>query len=406
MFLSLVLLIFLIYKLVKQPALSFINSASLCDKSFGLIHSDIWGPTPCTNIYFLKNCSSLYQIYVDFANMVHTQFSSTIKILRTDSAMEYKDSRFLSFIAQQGALIQCSCPHTSQQNRRAEHKHCHILNSVLAQLLSASCSENFWREATFTSIYVINCFLLKSYTMFVPLNDYTILPLLTLISKYLVVHALCYYILMNIPNLNLVLVYVVSWVMALNINVFIVGIPSLNDYVFLAMSPFGNIVCFIVFLHFRPLYLVLTHSSLIRLLIYSPLLIHHPTLHLVLHSHLSSLSLTLSLRSRILHVPLVRNLNLHMFGDPPGKRNFFTSQRLPLFSTIMSLIELSSYKEASTNPLWQQAMNEELQTLKKTHTWDYVDLPPRKKPIDCHWIFKIKTYSNGTIEQFKAQLVA
>ncbi|KAL4035832.1 hypothetical protein IC575_004539 [Cucumis melo] len=148
---------FLIYKLVKQPALSFINSASLCDKSFGLIHSDIWGPTPCTNIYFLKNCSSLYQIYVDFANMVHTQFSSTIKILRTDSAMEYKDSRFLSFIAQQGALIQCSCPHTSQQNRRAEHKHCHILNSVLAQLLSASCSENFWREATFTSIYVINC---------------------------------------------------------------------------------------------------------------------------------------------------------------------------------------------------------------------------------------------------------
>ncbi|XP_016901897.1 uncharacterized mitochondrial protein AtMg00810-like [Cucumis melo] len=42
----------------------------------------------------------------------------------------------------------------------------------------------------------------------------------------------------------------------------------------------------------------------------------------------------------------------------------------------MSLDEPSSYKEASTNPLWQQAMNDELQALEKTHTWDYVDLPP------------------------------
>ncbi|KAA0038938.1 putative mitochondrial protein [Cucumis melo var. makuwa] len=40
-----------------------------------------------------------------------------------------------------------------------------------------------------------------------------------------------------------------------------------------------------------------------------------------------------------------------------------------------------STQEASTNPLWQQAMNKELQALEKTHTWDYVDLPPSKKPI-------------------------
>ncbi|KAL0545170.1 hypothetical protein IC582_020316 [Cucumis melo] len=119
-------------KLAKQPALSFPNSAYLCDKPFGLIHSDIWGPAPCTTvngyryfvlfiddysrftwIYFLKNRSSLYQIYVDFATIVQTQFSSTIKILPTDNAMEYKDSRLLSFLTQKGTLIQRSCPHIS-----------------------------------------------------------------------------------------------------------------------------------------------------------------------------------------------------------------------------------------------------------------------------------------------------
>ena len=47
----------------------------------------------------------------------------------------------------------------------------------------------------------------------------------------------------------------------------------------------------------------------------------------------------------------------------------------------MSLVEPSSYKETNTNPLWQQAMK--LQALEKTHTWDYVDLPPDKKPIGC-----------------------
>ena len=72
----------------------------------------------------------------------------------------------------------------------------------------------------------------------------------------------------------------------------------------------------------------------------------------------------------------------------------------------MSLVEPSSYKEASTNPLWQQTMNEELQALEKTHAWDYVDLPSGKKPIGCKWIFKIKTHPDGSIERYKARLVA
>jgi hypothetical protein len=53
-------------------------------------------------------------------------------------------------------VVQRSCPHTSQQNGRAERKHRHILDSVRAALLSASCPEKFWGEATLNVVYTIN----------------------------------------------------------------------------------------------------------------------------------------------------------------------------------------------------------------------------------------------------------
>ena len=50
-------------------------------------------------------------------------------------------------------------------------------------------------------------------------------------------------------------------------------------------------------------------------------------------------------------------------------------------------------------------MTEELQALEKTHTWDLVDLPRGKSVISCKWVYKIKTKSDDTIEQYKACLV-
>ena len=90
--------------------------------------------------------------------MISTQFSKAIKIFRTDNAMEYRDSQFLDFIHTQGTIIQHSCVGTSQQNGRAKRKHCHILDSVRAFLISILCPERFLGEVALTAIYTINCF--------------------------------------------------------------------------------------------------------------------------------------------------------------------------------------------------------------------------------------------------------
>ena len=62
--------------------------------------------------------------------------------------------------------------------------------------------------------------------------------------------------------------------------------------------------------------------------------------------------------------------------------------------------------EASSNPLWQQTMKEELDALHKTGTWDLAKFPSRKSAIGCKWVYKIKTRSDGTVDYYKACLVA
>ena len=86
----------------------FNNSEPISNSIFELIHSNVWGPSPITNIgesrYFvvfindysryswifpMKSCSELLPINSNFVKMVETQFSKRIKIFRFDNTLEY-----------------------------------------------------------------------------------------------------------------------------------------------------------------------------------------------------------------------------------------------------------------------------------------------------------------------------
>ena len=51
-------------------------------------------------------------------------------------------------------------------------------------------------------------------------------------------------------------------------------------------------------------------------------------------------------------------------------------------------------------------MFEEMKALKKNRTGEICSLPKGVVPVGCKWVFIVKHKSDGTMERFKAQLVA
>ena len=53
--------------------------------------------------------------------------------------------------------------------------------------------------------------------------------------------------------------------------------------------------------------------------------------------------------------------------------------------------EHQTYHEANTSgksTRWIAAMNEEIESLQKKHTWQLVEKPKNQKIVDCKWVFK------------------
>ncbi len=55
---------------------------------------------------------------------------------------------------------------------------------------------------------------------------------------------------------------------------------------------------------------------------------------------------------------------------------------------------------------WEAAMQKEMESIYSNDVWDLVELPKDRKPVGSKWVFKKKTKADGSIEQYKARLVA
>ncbi|CAJ2639186.1 unnamed protein product [Trifolium pratense] len=432
-------------KLAKFSALPFNKSASVSKQPFDLVHSDVWGPSPALTkggsryyvsfiddytrycwVYLMKNRSEFFDIYHMFRAMVKTQHNAVIKCFRCDQGGEYTSNKFSELLAYDGTIHQTSCTDTPQQNGVAERKHRHIVETARSLLLSASVPTEFWGEAIRTAVHAINRIpssVTSGQSPFEKLYGYS-----PDYSSLKVFGSTCFVLLPQVERNKL--------------------------------SPRSTICVFLGYGDGQKGYRCYdpTNKKLYvsRHVVF---LEHIPFFSLSSDTHTPSKSELTNIDPFGVDNDMSSDCNFENCRDgtsatpdtyaplvpsatqqppttvvptalplppppptPPPRRypsrdrkstqlpdfvySIYSDSFASFLTSVHSLSEPSSYKEAILDPLWQKAMDEELAALHKTNTWDIVPLPPGKRAIGSRWVYKIKTKSDGSVERYKARLVA
>lgn len=120
-------------QMAKSNKLHFSLSTSKSCKPLELIHSDVWGPSAIQSMsgfrYYLvliddysrhtwtfplKAKSETSMVITHFKNMVERQFSTKVKIIRTDGGKEYHNKILSSLFSKWGIILQYTCPYTPE----------------------------------------------------------------------------------------------------------------------------------------------------------------------------------------------------------------------------------------------------------------------------------------------------
>lgn len=135
-----------------------------------MIHLDIWGPfhtsthngekyfltvaddfSKATWVYLMHFKIDVLQILKTFLRLVHTQFSATVTVVRSDNACDFFKSECTMLFNSLGIVHQSSCPYTPQQNGVVKRKHRHILDVARALRFQSSLPLKFWGDCVLTS---------------------------------------------------------------------------------------------------------------------------------------------------------------------------------------------------------------------------------------------------------------
>jgi hypothetical protein len=148
-------------QLGRHVRLPFHNSVSCATRPFELIHCDLW-TSPILSIsgskYYLvclddfthylwtfplKLKSDTFSALRHFHAYVLTHFQCRVQSLQCDNGREFDNNVTRSFFQENGIHLRLSCPHTSQQNGKAERVLRSVNNIMCTLLFQSSMPPSF-----------------------------------------------------------------------------------------------------------------------------------------------------------------------------------------------------------------------------------------------------------------------
>lgn len=361
-----------------------------------IVHSDVCGPmqnvslggsryfvsfiddfSRYAHVYFIDNKSDVFSVFQNFEAYVSNQTGQTIATLRTDGGGEYVSTEFEKYLQLQGIHHELSVRYLPQQNGVAERYNRTICELARALIIDADLPKSFWAEAVSTAVYVRNR---------VPTNAHQ--EATTPYQKW-------HHCKPDISNLrafgSLAYSHVPDQLR-----------QKLDDKAEVMMMV-GYSLRSKAYRLFNP-----TTSQVVvrRDVVFDENKLGVPKLKEI-ESEKNSQTLTVD-------VPVASSDQ--SIVTRRSERNRFPTIRYGIDDYVnhvaclaSNVIEPQSMLEAMNSPQseqWLKAAEEEYNALIENQTWALTQLPPDRKVIGSKWVFKAKCLPDGSVDRFKARLVA
>lgn len=408
----------------KMTRLPFPKKSNTSTKEvLELIHTDVCGPMQTvssggkryiltfiddysryTVIYLLKYKSEVFNKYKEYIEMVKNKFSRKPLKFRSDRGGEYTSKEIKNYLSVEGIKYQFTAPHCPQQNGVAERKNRTLVEMARCNLIEANLSTIFWAEAVSTANHILNRLPTKavSKTPYELWNNSK-----PNISYFKPFGEKCY---VYIPDVNrrkldekaveAILVGYDEHSKAYRCyNKATKKVIVSRDVKFLTQEKQNELSV--------PCQNNSADEELTENVVIDGDKIENDGT--VQEENEKEMSQTLSNDS---------DASLHFNGDDEDvggtlRRSSRTTKGIPprRFINHINLSEsepktLGEVMDSREKLNWIEAMKDEMESLIENKTWKLVDLPKGKNIVGCKWVYKIKTNADGTIQKYKARLVA
>ena len=153
------------------------QSNNRATRLYEIIHSDVCGPMQVeskggshymvtftddysryTTVYFIKRKDEVLSKFQEYVTFVENQSGNRghVKVLRSDNGGEYVSNNFIKYCAEKGIMHELTSPYCPEQNGVVERLNRTIMESARSMIYHAGLPLDFWAEACNTAVYIHN----------------------------------------------------------------------------------------------------------------------------------------------------------------------------------------------------------------------------------------------------------
>ena len=420
----------------KAHQLPYEESKFRAKEPLELVHSDVFGPVKQPSVggmrymvtfiddfsryvwvFFMKEKSDTFSKFKEFRETIEGEVGKKIICLRTDNGGEYTSNEFFQYLRDCRIRHQFTCANTPQQNGVAERKNRHLAEVCRSMLHAKNVPGRFWAEAMRTAAHVINKLPQPRLEFVSPFEK--LWDMKPTVSFFRVFGCVCY---VFVPN------HLRSKFDKKAVRCIFVGYDSQRKGWKCCDPTIGR--CYtsrdVVFDEASSWWSsekeVLSNSKEFEEKLQQKMGEQTPQILSSSHEAEDSYDDD-NIEQEVTQNPWQTGVYYQPdeeggpieteVSTPQSQLRRSTRIRKPnpkyanaAIEEEASVKEPDTFEEASQNSEWIKAMEEEITALEQNQTWDLVPKPRDVKAISCKWVYKIKRRPDGSIERYKARLVA